>query len=91
MATIQMGVITLVCLVVAAPGGITLPHESRDWVAVVYMALAAGALAMVVQTWAQSQLDAPRAALLMTMEPVFAEGMRAAIAVAWSRSAASMR
>ena len=42
------------------------------------MALAAGALAMVAQTWAQSQLDASRAALLMTMEPVFAAGFAAA-------------
>jgi len=71
-ATIQMGVIAAMCLVLAAPGGMTLPHTSRDWVAVVYMALAAGALAMLVQTWAQSHLDAPRSALLMTMEPVFA-------------------
>jgi drug/metabolite transporter (DMT)-like permease len=78
MATIQMGVIALLCFVVAAPGGMTLPHRSGDWIAVVYMALAAGALAMVVQTWAQSQLDAPRSALLMTMEPEFAAGFAAA-------------
>lgn len=78
MATIQMAVIAALCFVVAAPGGMSLPHESRDWLAVIYMALAAGALAMVVQTWAQSQLDAPRSALLMTMEPVFAAGFAAA-------------
>ncbi|AXT84719.1 EamA family transporter [Aeromicrobium sp. A1-2] len=72
MATIQMGVIAALCLVAAAPGGVTIPHRSDDWIAVVYMALAAGALAMVLQTWAQSQLDAARSALLMTMEPVFA-------------------
>ena len=79
MATIQMAVITVLCLVFAAPGGLTLPHESRDWIAVVYMALAAGALAMLVQTWAQSHLDAPRSALLMTMEPVFAAGFAATL------------
>lgn len=72
MATIQMGVIAALCFVAAAPGGVTLPERSGDWVATVYMALAAGALAMLAQTWAQSQLDASRAALLMTMEPVFA-------------------
>ena len=72
MATIQMGVIALLCFVAAAPGGLTLPERSGDWLATVYMALAAGALAMLAQTWAQSQLDASRAALLMTMEPVFA-------------------
>lgn len=72
MATIQMGVIAVLCFVAAAPGGLTLPDRSGDWIATVYMALAAGALAMLAQTWAQSQLDAARAALLMTMEPVFA-------------------
>ncbi|MEV7396083.1 DMT family transporter [Aeromicrobium sp. NPDC092404] len=72
MATIQMGVIAILCFVAAAPGGLTLPDRSADWAATVYMALVAGALAMVAQTWAQSQLDAARAALLMTMEPVFA-------------------
>ena len=72
MATIQMGVIAALCFVAATPGGLTLPERSGDWVATVYMALAAGALAMLAQTWAQSQLDASRAALLMTMEPVFA-------------------
>jgi drug/metabolite transporter (DMT)-like permease len=72
MATIQMGVIAVLCFVAAAPGGLTLPDRSADWIATVYMALAAGALAMLAQTWAQSQLDASRAALLMTMEPVFA-------------------
>lgn len=72
MATIQMGVIAALCFVAAAPGGLTLPERSGDWAATLYMALAAGALAMLAQTWAQSQLDASRAALLMTMEPVFA-------------------
>jgi drug/metabolite transporter (DMT)-like permease len=72
MATIQTAVIAAMCLLLASPGGIALPSGTRDWVSVVYMALGAGALAMLAQTWAQGQLSAPRAALLMTMEPVFA-------------------
>ncbi|MGZ5372783.1 MAG: DMT family transporter [Aeromicrobium sp.] len=72
MAAIQTAVISAMCLLLAAPGGITLPSGSRDWLAVVYMALGAGALAMLAQTWAQGQVSAARAALLMTMEPVFA-------------------
>lgn len=72
MATIQMGVIAAMCLVCAAPGGLTLPQRGDDWLSIVYMAVVAGAAAMIAQTWAQSQLDASRAALLMTMEPVFA-------------------
>jgi len=38
----------------------------------VYMALVAGALALVAQTWAPAHLSATRAAVVMTMEPVFA-------------------
>ena len=72
MATIQTAVIATICLMLASPGGITLASNPHDWIAVVYMALGAGALAMLAQTWAQGQLSAARAALLMTMEPVFA-------------------
>jgi drug/metabolite transporter (DMT)-like permease len=36
------------------------------------MALVAGALALIVQTWAQAHLTPTRAAIAMTMEPVFA-------------------
>lgn len=74
MATIQLGVISVICLVIASPGGIELAQNGRDWFAVIYMALGAGALAMLAQTWAQGQISAARAALLMTMEPVFAAG-----------------
>jgi drug/metabolite transporter (DMT)-like permease len=36
------------------------------------MALVAGALALLAQTWAQSQLSPTRTAIIMSMEPVFA-------------------
>ena len=36
------------------------------------MALVAGAAALVVQTWAQARLAPTRAAVIMTMEPVWA-------------------
>lgn len=38
------------------------------------MALVAGLGVMVLQTWAQSRLDATTAAVIMTTEPVFAAG-----------------
>lgn len=72
MATIQMAVIAAICMIVASPGGIEFAQSARDWAIVLYMAVAASALAMLGQTWAQSHLSAPRAAILMTMEPVFA-------------------
>jgi drug/metabolite transporter (DMT)-like permease len=71
---VQLVTITLVCTVAALPGGITLPASASDWWIVVYLAVIAGALTMVLQTWAQTQIDATRAAVIMAMEPVWAAG-----------------
>ena len=67
-----MVVIAAVCGVGALPGGVVLPQTSGDWVAMVHIALVAGALSLVAQAWAQAHLTATRAAVVMTMEPVFA-------------------
>jgi drug/metabolite transporter (DMT)-like permease len=72
LATIQAFVIAAVTLVAALPGGITLPATGGQWSSLLYMALIAGAVALWAQTWAQSHLTATRAAIGMTMEPVFA-------------------
>jgi drug/metabolite transporter (DMT)-like permease len=74
LSIVQMGTIAVVCALFAAPGGITVPTTTGDWVGMLYMAFVAGALALVVQTWAQAHLPATRAAVIMTMEPVFAAG-----------------
>jgi drug/metabolite transporter (DMT)-like permease len=65
-------VIAVVCLVCTAPDGIVFPDRVSDWVSVVYMAVFAGALAIVGQTWAQAHLPPTRTAIVMSMEPVFA-------------------
>lgn len=72
MSIVQIIVIAVVCLLVTAPNGITLPDRPGDWVAIVYTAVVAGALAMLGQTWAQAHLPPTRTAIIMTMEPVFA-------------------
>jgi drug/metabolite transporter (DMT)-like permease len=72
MSVVQLLVIAAICLVATAPGGVVLPETGRDWAAVVYMALVAGALGLLAQTWAQSQLSPTRTAIIMSMEPVFA-------------------
>jgi drug/metabolite transporter (DMT)-like permease len=72
MSVLQSLVIAGICLVGAAPGGIQLPDRTGDWVAVLYMALAAGAQALLMQTWAQAHLPPTRSAIIMSMEPVFA-------------------
>ncbi len=72
MSIVQIMVISVVCLAATAPNGIELPAATGDWVSVVYMAVFAGALAMLGQTWAQAHLSPTRCAIVMSMEPVFA-------------------
>lgn len=72
MSILQIIVIAVICTVAALPHGIAVPHRASDWVSVVYMAVFAGALAMLAQTWAQAHLAATRSAVIMSMEPVFA-------------------
>jgi drug/metabolite transporter (DMT)-like permease len=72
LATVQAFVITVVTFVAALPDGITVPSSGGQWTSLLYMALVAGAVALWAQTWAQSHLPATRAAIVMTMEPVFA-------------------
>lgn len=56
----------------AADGGVAVPEERGVWQAVLYVALAATCVGFAVQAWAQSALSATTAAVVMTMEPVFA-------------------
>jgi len=72
MSVVQLLVIAAVCLLATAPDGIVLPETGRDWAAIVYMALVAGALGLVAQTWAQAHLAPTRTAIVMSTEPVFA-------------------
>jgi drug/metabolite transporter (DMT)-like permease len=82
LSVIQMVMIALVCLLATAGhGGPTLPPDRDAWIATLYMALVAGAGAMLMQTWAQAHLPAARAAIVMTTEPVFAAGFAVALGV----------
>lgn len=72
LSAVQMVTIAVVCSAGAVPGGVVMPQTAGQWSGVLYTALAAGALALVLQTWAQGHLSATRAAVIMTMEPVFA-------------------
>jgi drug/metabolite transporter (DMT)-like permease len=80
LAVVQLATTAVVCSVGAVPGGVVLPVTPGDWGVLLHMALVAGGLAMVVQTWAQRQLAPTRAAVVMTMEPVWAAGFAVAFA-----------
>ncbi|GAP67126.1 putative permease, DMT superfamily protein [Mizugakiibacter sediminis] len=87
MSAVQTMAIALVCMLATAPHGPVLPPDRAAWIAVLYMALVAGAGAMLMQTWAQAHLSATRTAIVMTTEPVFA----AAFAVAFGSDVLSWR
>jgi drug/metabolite transporter (DMT)-like permease len=74
LTVVQMAVISVVCTLTAVPGGLTLPSRGADWAVLLYMATASGAGAVLLQTWAQAHLPSTRAAIVMTMEPVWAGG-----------------
>ncbi len=72
MSIVQLIVITVICTLCTAPNGIVVPDQLDDWLSILYMAVFAGAFAMIGQTWAQAHLPPTRAAIIMSMEPVFA-------------------
>jgi drug/metabolite transporter (DMT)-like permease len=72
LSVVQMVVIAVICGAGALPGGIVLPQTPGQWASVLYMVVFASILALWAQTWAQAHLPATRAAIVMTMEPVFA-------------------
>ncbi|MGV1008456.1 MAG: DMT family transporter [Dermatophilaceae bacterium] len=78
MSAVQMIVIAAMCLLAAAPAGLVWPQGPGQWATVVYLATVAGALALWAQTWAQARMSATRAAIVMTLEPVFAAGFAVA-------------
>jgi drug/metabolite transporter (DMT)-like permease len=53
-------------------GGPELPPTTNAWVATIFLALVATAAAYLIQAWAQAHITPTRAAIILTMEPVFA-------------------
>jgi drug/metabolite transporter (DMT)-like permease len=80
LAVVQLATTAVLCAVVAVPGGLVVPPTASVWGALAVTALGATALAFVVQTWAQSVLAPTRAAVIMTMEPVFSGLFAVAVA-----------
>lgn len=85
LSLVQLMTITLVCTLAAlwpdANGriAIALPTSGSDWLVMLYLAVVAGALTMVLQTWAQARLEPTRAAVVMSMEPVWAAAFAVAL------------
>lgn len=71
LAVVQLLTVAGLSALVALPGGLAVPPDAGVWAALALTSLAATAVAFVVQTWAQAHLPPTRAAVVMTMEPVF--------------------
>ncbi|MCJ7605471.1 MAG: DMT family transporter [Dehalococcoidales bacterium] len=72
LAMVQVTVAALICLAAAVPGGIMAPPDFTVWTTVFITAILATSVAFVVQTWAQKLISSTQAAVILTMEPVFA-------------------
>ncbi len=85
LSVVQLGVIAVICTLAAlvptagTRAGVQLPTTGQDWLIVGYLAVIAGAMTMVLQTWAQARIDPSRAAVIMAMEPVWAAGFAVAL------------
>jgi drug/metabolite transporter (DMT)-like permease len=73
--TIQMMTVSVVVGVPASIQGLDVPTAAEDWLAIVYLALIAGAVGIGVQTWAQTRLADTHAAVIMSAEPLWAAGL----------------
>ena len=62
---VLLGILSLVAEDPVAP-------SASVWIAIVFTGIAASAVAFLTQTWAQSMISPTRAAVILTMEPVFA-------------------
>lgn len=72
LGAIQLVGMGVIFSVTALPSGVVLPSTPGAWASLLYMAVISGLAAMMVQTWAQSKLNATTAAVIMSFEPVFA-------------------
>jgi drug/metabolite transporter (DMT)-like permease len=73
--TIQMLTVAVVVSVPASLQGLDVPTSADDWLAIVYLALVAGAIGIGVQTWAQTRLADTHAAVIMSAEPMWAAAL----------------
>ena len=72
LTVVQLGTMAVMTWGGALVDGYQPPPTSDVWIAVVFTAVLATALAFFIQTWAQSQIEASRVAIILTSEIVFA-------------------
>jgi drug/metabolite transporter (DMT)-like permease len=68
---VQLATMGVLLTAVGGSDGLTLPGRA-DLPAFAYLAVVAGTVTLLVQTWAQGHIDPGQAAVLMVLEPVWA-------------------
>lgn len=71
-AVIQIGVVAVFFTIGALIEGLQVPPSAGVWEGLFVLVVFASVLAYTVQVWGQAHIDATRAAVIFTMEPVFA-------------------
>ena len=73
LATMQLSTTAVLFLVTGTvDGGLEMPPSTDVWIAIWVLAIFGSVFAFTLQAWGQSHLDATRAAVIFTFEPVFA-------------------
>jgi len=72
LAFFQLLAVSIVCTIGSAPHFVIVAHGALAWFGVISTAVVATSLAFVVQAWAQSYISPTRAAIIFSLEPVFA-------------------
>lgn len=81
MTTVSVAVAAVLCAAAAGiSDGLSAPRSAATWASVLYVAVVATCVGLAVQAWAQGALSAVTAAVIMTMEPLFAAALAVAIA-----------
>ena len=70
--TWMIGTVAILFILFTIPQGFAIPPNASVWWGILGTAVFATAFAFPAQSWGQSHLDATRAAVIFTMEPVFA-------------------
>ena len=73
LTTVQLTVVAVFSLLFSfVQGGPHTTSSVKVWLCIVLLAILASSLGFFAQTWVQSHVSATRAAIILTMEPVFA-------------------
>ncbi|WP_074436912.1 DMT family transporter [Tessaracoccus massiliensis] len=78
LTVVQLIGVAVTCSFLGLPGAYRIPASIPVWGAVLYTAIIAGVVTMLLQTWAQRHISPTRVALMMTFEPVFASAFAVA-------------